>query len=80
MAPTYNEAVTQLYHTSYFSSVNDAQAYLKMEKQETLMTVNQTLTYYQHKHLYYAVTRLLELFSATYEQYYTLHRVTPKGN
>jgi len=64
MAPTYNEAVTQLYHSSYFPSVNDAQTYLKREKQETLMIV-QTLTYYQHKHLYYVVTRLLELFSAT---------------
>ena len=68
MAPTYNEAVTQLYHSSYFSSVNDAQTYLKREKQETLMIVYKTLTYYQHKHLYYVVTRLLELFSATYEQ------------
>ena len=32
------------------------------------MIVNQTLTYYQHKHLQYIATRLLELFSATYEQ------------
>jgi len=28
----------------------------------------QTLTYYQHKQLYYVITRLLELFSATYVQ------------
>jgi hypothetical protein len=68
MAPTYNEAVTQLYHSSHFSSVNDAKTYLKREKQKTLMIVYQTSTYYQHKYLYYVVTRLLQLFSATYEQ------------
>lgn len=81
MAPTYKDAVTRLYHSSYFSSANDAQTYLKREKkQETLMIAHQTLTNYQHKHIYYAVTRLLELFSATYEHLYTLYRETPKGN
>lgn len=68
MAPTYNEAVTQLHHSSYFSSANDAQTYLKREKQKTLMIAYQTLTYYQHQHIYYVVTWLLELLSATYEQ------------
>lgn len=36
MAPTYDEAVTQLYHSSYFSSVNDAQTYLKKQKPRNL--------------------------------------------